>query len=287
MESSDPLAETFLVDEDIMEIMSLEEPPWIDTHQRSSFLPNPAIMPTAFEESSSPFLPPTITHEVWLEGNLGNITETVSIDISIKLGVVITISPFAKWGIDYMTCKPRSTGQHGYIIIAMDYFTKWVEVMPTYSENGKTAAQFLFNHVISRFGVPQAIVRDHGSHFRDYMMAELTSALGLRHNGLTLYYSQANDQVEAVNKSNWHLMLFSALWAYRTSTKDATSFTPFHLFYGLEATLPIECEIPSLRLVVELLPETSPQEEHLLYLERLDETRRLVALVIEAQKEQR
>ena len=53
---------------------------------------------------------------------------------------------------------------------------------------------------------------------------------------------------------------------------------------GLEATLPIECEIPSLKLAVELLPNTSPEEEHLLYLERLDETRHLPALVIEAQK---
>ena len=79
-------------------------------------------------------------------------------------------------------------------------------------------------------------------------------------------------------------MLFSALWAYWTSTKGTTGFAPFQLIYGLEATLSIECEIPSLKLVVELLPETSPQEEHLLYLEWLDETRRLVALVIEAQK---
>ena len=54
--------------------------------------------------------------------------------------------------------------------------------------------------------------------------------------------------------------------------------------YGLEETLPVECEIPSLKLAVELLPNTSAEEEHLLYLERLDETHRLAALVIEAQK---
>ena len=54
--------------------------------------------------------------------------------------------------------------------------------------------------------------------------------------------------------------------------------------YGLESTLPVECEIPSLKLAVELLPATSAEEERLLYLERLDETRRLAALVIEAQK---
>ena len=81
-------------------------------------------------------------------------------------------------------------------------------------------------------------------------------------------------------------MLFLALWAYRTSTKSATGFTPFQLVYGLEATLPIECEIPSLKLAVELLPNTSPKEECLLHLERLDETRCLAALVIEAQKKQ-
>ena len=128
------------------------------------------------------------------------------------------------------------------------------------------------------------------------MMAAVTTQLGLCHNSSTPYYPQANGQVEAVNKflvtmlqrpigmhkSNWNLMLFSALWAYQTSLKDATGFTPFQLVYGLEATLSIECEIPSLKLAVELLPNTSLEEERLLYLERLDETRRFAALVIEA-----
>ena len=66
--------------------------------------------------------------------------------------------------------------------------------------------------------------------------------------------------------------------------KDATGFTPFQLVYGLEATLHIECEIPSLKIVVKLLPNTLPEEERLLYLERLDETRCFAAIVIEAQK---
>ena len=77
-------------------------------------------------------------------------------------------------------------------------------------------------------------------------------------------------------------MLFSALWAYRTSIKNATGFTPFQLVYVLEATLPIEFGIPSLKLSLELLPDTLPEEECLLYLERLNETRHLASLVIEA-----
>jgi hypothetical protein len=79
-------------------------------------------------------------------------------------------------------------------------------------------------------------------------------------------------------------MLFSTLWAYRTSVKFATGFTPFQLVYGIKAILMIECEIPSLKLVVELLPNTSVEEEHLLYLMQLDKTHRDAALVIETQK---
>jgi hypothetical protein len=63
--------------------------------------------------------------------------------------------------------------------------------------------------------------------------------------------------------------------------KTATGFTLFQLVYGIEAVLPIECEIPSLKLKVELLPHTSTEEERFLYLSKLDETRRDVTLVNE------
>ena len=88
MESFDPLAETFLTDEGIKEIMSVEEPQWIDTQHRSSFLTHSVVMSIAFEESSSPFLPPTVTHGVWLEGNLCNITQMMPINIYIKPAII-------------------------------------------------------------------------------------------------------------------------------------------------------------------------------------------------------
>ena len=61
-------------------------------------------------------------------------------------------------------------------------------------------------------------------------------------------------------KSNWHSQMFSALWAYRTTIKTSTDFMPFQLVYGLEATLLIECEIPSQNLIVELFPNTTIEE---------------------------
>ena len=75
-------------------------------------------------------------------------------------------------------------------------------------------------------------------------------------------------------------MLFSALWVYQTTVKTSTGFTPFQLVYGLEVVLPIECEISSLQMAIELLPATSEEEKRLLYLAQLDENRRDVALAI-------
>ena len=111
-------------------------------------------------------------------------------------------------------------------------------------------------------------------------MSELHAKLGFCHENSSPYYTQANGQVEAINKvlktmiqhmvgenkTSWHLQLFSALWAYRTSVKTSTGFTPFQLVYGIEAVLPIECEIPSLKLKVELLPHTSCRRRTILVL---------------------
>jgi hypothetical protein len=79
-------------------------------------------------------------------------------------------------------------------------------------------------------------------------------------------------------------MLYSALWAYRTSVKTATDFSPFQLVYVLEAVFPIECQIPSPKLAVQLLPDTSPLEERLVHLEQHNEQCCDAALANEAHK---
>eukprot|EP00253_Pinus_taeda_P008475 PITA_08475 len=163
-----------------------------------------------------------------------------------------------------MTCNPTSAGGHGYIIVVVDYFMKWVGTMPTLNNSGKTTALFFFNHVVSRFGVRQAIVTDHGSHFCNQMMIQLVAKLGLSHESSTLYYPQANE----------------------TSVRNATRFTPFQLVYGLEAILPVQCQISSLKLAVDVIPETSEEEAHFLELIQLDETCHDATLANEAHKKQ-
>ena len=106
------------------------------------------------------------------------------------------------------------------------------------------------------------------------MMTELTTMLGFRQEHSSSFYPQANGQVEAVNKtlktilkctinashSNWHIMLYPTLWAYQTNVKTAIGFSPFQLVHGVEAVTPVECEISSLRIVINVLPDATELE---------------------------
>ena len=111
-------------------------------------------------------------------------------------------------------------------------------------------------------------------------MEKLDSKLGYKQESSSSYYPQANGQVEVVKKSlksilqrtitqsknNWHIMLYPTLWAYRTMVKTTTGFSPYQLMHGVESVLSVEYKIPSLKLVVELLPHTFTLEEHLVHL---------------------
>ena len=79
-------------------------------------------------------------------------------------------------------------------------------------------------------------------------------------------------------------MLYPALWDYRTTVKTATGFSPYQLVHGVESVFPVECEIPSLKLAIELLPDTSTLEEHLVHLEQLDEQCREALVAPEVNK---
>ena len=83
---------------------------------------------------------------------------------------------------------------------------------------------------------------------------------------------------------NWHIVLYPTLQAYRTAIKTATGFSPYQLVHGVESVLPVECEIPSLKLAIELLPDTSPLEERLVHLEQLDEQRQDALVALEVNK---
>ena len=197
-----------------------------------------------------------------------------------------------------MDYNPASFGGNHHIIVVVDYFMKWEDFMPAIKSNGETTAHLAFNQIITWFGILREMVMDHGMHFQNKMMAELSLKLGYKQEHSSSYYPYENGHIEAVNKSlksillqsiaqsetNWHIMLYPALWAYQTTVKTATGFFPYHLVHGVESILPIECKIPSLKLAIGLLPETSELEECLVHLEKPDEECRDALVSLEVNK---
>ena len=83
----------------------------------------------------------------------------------------------------------------------VDYFTKWAEAMPTIKANDETTTHFVFNQIITHFGILRELVTDHGRKFQNKMMEELSLKLVYKQEHSSSYYPQSNGQVEAVNKS--------------------------------------------------------------------------------------
>ena len=106
--------------------------------------------------------------------------------------LVDTVGPFTKCGIDFMTCHSTSTKGHRYITVAIEYFTKWVKAMPTFINDGKETSLFIFNQIIASFDIPKEIVTNHGSHFQNKMMSNLSTKIGLRKENSLPYYPQEN-----------------------------------------------------------------------------------------------
>lgn len=104
------------------------------------------------------YLWPTIFHDCILavqKCHACQVYDKKFCSLPTPLHSVVIVGPFVKWGIDFMTCNLHSTWGHGYIIVFVDYFTKWVEEMPTFNNVGKTAAYFFFNHSTNNSNISQ------------------------------------------------------------------------------------------------------------------------------------
>ena len=147
-------------------------------------------------------------------------------------------------------------------------------------------AKFIEKSLIYRYGVPHHIVIDNGVQFQAET-TELLQRYGIEHHKSSPYRPQANGAVKAANKNvkrilskmvkiykDWSEYLPFALWGYRTTTRTATGQTQFSLVYGSEAVLPIETEIKSLRIVMEVkTPENEWARKRYDHLVSLDEKR--------------
>nr|GFB65363.1 reverse transcriptase domain-containing protein [Tanacetum cinerariifolium] len=142
-----------------------------------------------------------------------------------------------------------------YILVAVDYLSKWLEAKALPTNDARVVVKFL-KSLFARFGTPKAIISDRGTHFCNDKFAKVKSKCGFTHRLATAYHPQTIRQVKVLNhglkrilertvdenRASWSEKLEDALWAFRTAYKISIGCTPYELVYGKSYHLPIELE---------------------------------------------
>jgi transposase InsO family protein len=172
--------------------------------------------------------------------------------------------PFAVWGLDLVGPLQKAPGGYTHLLVAIDKFSKWIEVRSLNSIRSEQAMAF-FTNIIHRFGVPNSIITDNGTQFTERKFLDFCEDHHIRVDWAAVAHPMTNGQVERANGMilqglkpriyndlnkfgrRWMKELPSVVWSLSTTLSRATGFTPFFLVYGAEAILPIDLEYGSPR----------------------------------------
>jgi transposase InsO family protein len=196
--------------------------------------------------------------------------------------------PFAIWGLDILGPFPRAQGGYRYLYVAIDKFTKWVEVEPVCTIPAKSAVKFI-RGLACRFGVPNRIITDNDSQFTSGLFREYCASTGIKICFASVTYPRSNGQAEHANAKvlkglktrsfnaklkaygkKWLDNLQSILWSIWTTATKPTGETPFFLVNGAEVVLPTDVKFGSPRvLAFNEVRQEDLIKDHLLQLEEV------------------
>uniref|UniRef100_A0A2N9FTH5 Integrase catalytic domain-containing protein n=1 Tax=Fagus sylvatica TaxID=28930 RepID=A0A2N9FTH5_FAGSY len=154
------------------------------------------------------------------------------------------------WGLDLVRPLPRATGNRQWLIVATNYFTKWVEAEPLARITDSESRKFVWKNKITRFGRPKCLIFDNGTQFDSGLFKKYFSEFGIRNHFSSPAYPQGNGQAESSNKTilngikkrleevkgRWVEELRTILWTFRTTPRSSTGETPSLLLMGTFVT---------------------------------------------------
>lgn len=168
-----------------------------------------------------------------------------------ELHPMVSPWPFAIWGIYILGPFPTALGQRKFLLVVVDYFTKWVEAEPLANITTQEVQKFFWRNIITRFGITNTLVTDNDLQFIDLKLNEFLNGFCIKHRVISVEHPQTNRQAEITNKVILGEMkkplegakgrqaekLVEILWAYRCTPQSTIEETPFRLTYRMDAML--------------------------------------------------
>ena len=141
--------------------------------------------------------------QIWVQWQIKSRQDVINVICTpwpIALLIPLSPWPFAQWGLDLIGKLSMAPGQLKYVIVAVDYYTKWVEAEPLRKITTECVKNFLTENIYCRFGVPETIVKDNGIQFNNNHLIKFIEKMGTKMVLVSVAHPQTNKNVEAVNK---------------------------------------------------------------------------------------
>jgi hypothetical protein len=170
--------------------------------------------------------------------------------------------PLQRWSLDLLGPLSPAQGNLRYVVVDVEYFSKWIEAKPLATITSVTVQKFFWQNIVCRFGVPKAITVENGTQFDAKAFKEFCDQIGTKIHFASVRHPESNGLVERANgiimmgmmtlifnqpRGKWPDELIKVVWSHNTTVSRSTCFTPFKLLFGDEAITPEEAKAGSIR----------------------------------------